>query len=288
MVLTAVEGELVRQGRLPPAGFGGVCAIFQRIWRKEGWAGLLRGVLTDFVFALPAGLVDALASNSVFMLLQAVIPQQHAQSMGVAEVLLLSMVATGAAVYVASPYNGVRKTVTTNYVADIVAPTAEPKEQKEAEGDAEAPLVEEAYRYGTSTEAAARLAKKGGWRIFYRGATLDPFIIMTYRGLYIAASMLVPETVQVAHPYLVARGLALVADVVSQPLEVLSRRLVLTASDEVNAPYDGAIDCARQIAAKEGVTALWAGLRFRIVVSFVTMGLRAAIGALVFGSEGQS
>lgn len=69
--------------------------------------------------------------------------------------------------------------------------------------------------------------------------------------------------------------MAIVADVLTQPLEVVSRRLVLTASDEKDERrYAGVMDCARTIVREEGVTALWSGLRFRLMVSVASIAIR--------------
>ena len=286
MVLTAVEGELVRQGRLPAGGFRGIRRLYQRIWRKEGARGLLRGVMADAVLTLPSGIVDNVATNAVFACLQRVIPISMADQMSTPVVVALSLAATSAAVWIATPYNAIRKTIMTNYSADIVAPVAgakpENKERKEEEekdakeaADGDDDEVEEAYRYATATETARQIYQRKGWRGFYRGAAVEPVTVCVYRGLYLVASVLVSERLQLSYPYAVARGLAIVADVLTQPLEVVSRRLVLTASDDDETRrYRGILDCARTIVKEEGVTALWSGLRFRLVVSGASIAIR--------------
>ncbi|GET87128.1 ADP/ATP mitochondrial carrier-like protein [Leishmania tarentolae] len=293
MVLTAVEGELVRQGRLPPGGFRGVGQLYSRLWRKEGLSGFLRGVMSDAVLTLPSGFVDSFATNAVFVCLQRMIPPRMADQMSTAVVVALSMVATSAAVCVATPYNAIRKTIMTNYMADIVAPAggapcavcagpmaAAAKGGTDGKADTEeagpvSPLQEEAYRYTTATETARQIYRRKGWSGFYRGAAVEPLTVCTYRGLYLIASAILSERVQMAYPYAVARGLAIVADIITQPLEVVSRRLVLTASDEKDEKrYAGVMDCARTIVREEGVTALWSGLRFRLMVSVASIGIR--------------
>ncbi|KAG5509433.1 hypothetical protein JKF63_06743 [Porcisia hertigi] len=285
MVLTAVEGELVRQGRLPSGGFRGIGQLYRRLWRKEGLSGFLRGVVSDAVLTLPSGFVDSFATNAVFVCLQRLIPIRIADNMSTPVVVALSLVATSAAVWVGTPYNAIRKTIMTNYMADIVAPAggvaspvcadseaaAVPKD-----GASECVETEDAYRYSTATETARQIYCRKGWGGFYRGAAVEPLTVCTYRGLYLIASVLVSERVQMAYPYAVARGLAIVADILTQPLEVVSRRLVLTASDEKEERrYAGVMDCARTIVREEGVTALWSGLRFRLMVSVASVSIRA-------------
>ncbi|KAK7201661.1 ADP/ATP mitochondrial carrier-like protein [Novymonas esmeraldas] len=282
MVLTAVEGELVRQGRLPAGGFGGIVQLYRRLWRREGLGGFLRGVVSDAVLTLPSGFVDSFATNAVFVCLQRLIPTRMAEQMSTPVVVTLSLAATGAAVWVATPYSAIRKTIMTNYMADIVAPvggtvgSAKPvPAAKSGEAEPASPVQEEAYRYATATEAAQQIYRRKGWGGFYRGAAVEPLTVCAYRGLYLIASVVVSERLQMSHPYAVARGLAIVADILTQPLEVVSRRLVLTASDEKDERrYTGVIDCARTIVREEGVTALWSGLRFRLLVSCASIGVR--------------
>ncbi|KAG5483345.1 hypothetical protein LSCM1_04892 [Leishmania martiniquensis] len=300
MVLTAVEGELVRQGRLPAGGFRGVKQMYGRLWRKEGLSGLLRGVVADAVLSLPSGLVDSFATNAVFVCLQRLIPVRMADQMGTPALVALSLVATSAAVWVATPYNAIRKTIMTNYMADIVAPAgcatcaacaggeavATTREGARRRADAEeaepdSPVQEEGYRYSTATETARQIYRRRGWSGFYRGAAVEPLTVCTYRGLYLIASVMVSERVQMAYPYAVARGLAIVADILTQPLEVVSRRLVLTASDEKDERrYAGVMDCAKAIVRNEGAAALWSGLRFRLMVSVASIAIRTMFVAL--------
>ncbi|CAD2219333.1 ADP/ATP mitochondrial carrier-like protein [Angomonas deanei] len=203
--------------------------------------------------------------------------------MGTTSIVGLSLIATVLSTYIASPYTYFRKTIVTNYVADIVAPIGGASE--EAAEEETAPAVEEGYRYNSPTEAATTIQRKKGWGAFYRGVHAEPLLILCYRGLYVFASVLVPQTWQVGHPYLLSRGLALVADVVTQPLEVVSRRLALTASaDETEAPYAGVWDCFQTIRETEGVTALWSGLKFRILMSFMSMTVRI-LYAITVGEE---
>ncbi|AIN96674.1 ADP/ATP mitochondrial carrier-like protein [Leishmania panamensis] len=293
MVLTAVEGELVRQGRLPPGGFRGIWQLYGRLWRKEGLRGFLRGVMADAVLTLPSGFVDSFATNAVFMCLQRLIPTHVANQLSTPIVVALSLAATSAAVWVATPYNAIRKTIMTNYMADIIAPagcatsdvcgcgeTAAMTDGTGGNAEAEkveqgSPLQEEAYRYSTATETACQVYRRKGWGGFYRGAAVEPLTVCTYRSLYLIASVMVSERMQMAYPYAVARGLAIVADILTQPLEVVSRRLVLTASDEKDEKrYAGVMDCARTIIREEGVTALWSGLRFRLMVSVASIAIR--------------
>lgn len=298
MVLTAVEGELVRQGRLPGGGFGGIFACFRRIWRREGAGGFLRGVVADAVLTVPSGVVDSFATNAVFVCLQKILPAPMVERMGTAQVVVMSLAATAVAVWVATPFNAIRKTIMTNYMADIVAPipvTVEvakdevgisadvdkkAKKAKEEVREPAPPQQEEMYRYSSATDTARKINSRKGWRAFYRGASMEPVTVCIYRGLYLIASVAVSERLQMMYPYAVARSLAVVADVVTQPLEVVSRRLALTASDDNGAHrYNGVLDCIQTIVRDEGATALWSGLRFRLCINGLSVAIRLLYGA---------
>lgn len=294
MVLSAVEGELVRQGRLPRGGLGGILKCYRRIWRKEGFAGLFRGVLTDAALAIPTTIVDNISVNVAFAVVKRVLPSSFAERMTTPQTAMISLVVAGMGALLATPFNAFRKTLLTNYTADIVAPVSatttadaaksasttansgDAKEGEEQESADAAVPIEESYRYASATEAAVHIQRRQGWRAFYRGALVDPITICCYRGLFLFAWATVPREVLATYPYAVGRGLALVADLLTQPLEVVGRRMVMTASDDVNPPYKGIVDCVQQITKNEGVTALWSGLRMRLIVSAVSITLRTA------------
>ncbi|CCW64258.1 unnamed protein product [Phytomonas sp. EM1] len=301
-VLTTVEGELQRQGRLPAShGFEGVFGCVRRVWRREGGRGFFRGVGVDLVLSLPAGFVDSLSMSLVSRVVQAVVPASLSDTIGLPAALAITMGATALAVVVASPYFALRRSIMTNFMADIVAPPPsraeaeaavkpnrplevdEPTTEaaaKEAKEKANRSIEPECYLYGSATEATQSIYHRQGLRAFYRGALVDPILVMVYRGLYIGASLLIPSHLQEDHPYSIVAGLSLVSDVLMQPLEVVGRRLILTASDDTHPPYNGIIDCAKSIVREEGATGLWRGLRCRVAINAVGLVIRVILGNL--------
>ncbi|CCW67880.1 unnamed protein product [Phytomonas sp. Hart1] len=287
-VLTAVEGELKRQGRIPSStGFGGILACIRQVWRREGGLGFLRGVGADLVLSLPAGFVDSLSMTLVSMVVQAVVPRWVSESMGLSTAVAITIGATSLAVMVASPYFALRRSIMTNYLADVVAPppsrTAAKKgtaveEKKHPKAMKENSTEENSYLYASAVETTQSIYRRQGLRAFYRGVLVDPILVIIYRGLYIGASMLIPQHLQEAHPYCIVSGLSLASDVTMQPFEVVSRRMILTASDDVHPPYDGMMDCIKSIVREEGTTGLWSGLRCRIAVNFVGLCIRMILG----------
>ncbi|KEG10043.1 putative ADP,ATP carrier protein 1, mitochondrial precursor, putative,ADP/ATP translocase 1 [Trypanosoma grayi] len=263
-VLTAVEGELVREGRLPPTGFGGIYACVKRIYTREGVLSFFRGFLTDAVFAVPSAVVEELSSSLVAGLIEGVIPVGFVQTMPMWLYVTISLASTSTAVLLATPLTGVHNTIVTNYVADIVAPTTE--EGKSTTEDE----VEEKYKYVSPTETAKDIRKRWGFRGFYNGVGLDAMAVFLYRGTYYYALQMLPLSLQENYPYAVARCLAIAAGCLTQPFEVISRRMQLTASSKTRR-YTSMVHCARTIVEEEGYSGLWAGLRARLLVTCVGM-----------------
>ncbi|CBH12515.1 ADP/ATP mitochondrial translocase, putative [Trypanosoma brucei gambiense DAL972] len=276
-LLATVEGELVREGRLPPKGFGGVFGCIKRLYVKEGVRSFFRGLLTDAVLSLPATVVENISSTLVSFALQVAIPVRLVESMNPWTYLTLSLSSTSAAVLLATPATGLHSTIVTNYVADIVAPVPSEKSKNPDKNDGENNKVikegekggEESYRYATATEAAASIFRRWGFSGFYRCIGADAIAVFLYRGTYYYGLQLLPSTLHNRFPYGISRCLAVVAGFLTQPFEVVSRRMQLTASSTTGRRYKGILHCARTIVAEEGYTALWAGMQARLLVTCV-------------------
>nr|CCD13969.1 unnamed protein product [Trypanosoma congolense IL3000] len=277
-MLSTVEGELVREGRLPPTGFGGVFACVRRLYVNEGLRSFFRGLLSDAVLSVPATIVENLCSALVSYALQAVVPLRHIETMNPWTYLTLSLSSTSVAVLLGTPATGVHNTIVTNYVADISAPNLPEKDNKaggNAEEEKDGVVAKEergcdqvwAYRYATATETAKDIYRRLGCRGFYRCIGADAIAVFLYRGTYYYGSQLLPSALHARYPYGVSRCLAVIAGCITQPIEVVSRRMQLTASSTKGRRYNGMLHCALTIVAEEGYMALWAGLRARLLVT---------------------
>ncbi|KAH9597794.1 Mitochondrial substrate/solute carrier [Trypanosoma melophagium] len=275
-VLTAVEGELVREGRLPPTGFGGIYNCVKRLYKKEGIRSFFRGFLADVLLAAPSALTEKITSSLVTEVL-ALLPTEFLQTMPPLMYVTISLVSTSTAVLLATPVTGLHNTIVTNYVGDIMAPVEGEKNKNNGkekdnskEEEEENEEEEESYKYRSPTEAAKDIHKRWGFRGFYRAFGLDSMAVFLYRGTYYYALHMLPVAIHEKYPFGVARSLAIVAGCITQPFEVVSRRMQLTASSKTNR-YRNMIDCARTIVKEEGYTALWSGLRARLLVTCVGM-----------------
>lgn len=290
LMLTACEGELVRQGRLPTQGFGGIWACVRHVWQKEGAMGFLRGALVDVALELPCGIATVLATNLAFSLVKTGFPAEMTTVGTASYHLVFSLLAMPLSVLLATPMNAIRKCVVTNYIADIVAPDRRvPKMVKKCEKEPatakgtpseEDDYLGEAYRFSSATETARCIYRRHGLRGFYRGSLIDPLTMLSYRGtcmcLLLASS---PDLIS-AYYYPFTRALEVLADFVTCPLEVIGRRMALTASveDESCPPYSGILDCAQRIVKEEGVSALWSGMKFRVQLTCFSIALHILFG----------
>ncbi|ESS66063.1 putative ADP,ATP carrier protein 1, mitochondrial precursor, putative,ADP/ATP translocase 1 [Trypanosoma cruzi] len=271
-VLTVVEAELVHEGRLPSTGFGGIIGCVRRVYAKEGLRSFFRGFLIDAVLAVPSAVMEEVSSSLVSELLGVVLPFDRVQQMSPLVWVTLSLVSTSMSVLIATPVTGIQNTIVTNYVGDIVAPHPAAGDVKEyvKEGDFGEEEKEESYKYNSAWETAADIRRRYGFRGFYRGFGLDAMAVFMYRGTYYYALQILPPVLHNQYPHAVACSLAIVARCITQPFEVISRRMQLTASSERKG-YKGMVDCARTIVAEEGYSGLWAGLRLRLLVTCVWM-----------------
>lgn len=278
-VLATVEGELVRSGRLPPTGFGGIIACVRHVYAREGLSSFFRGFLADAVLAVFSALMEEVSSVLVSGSLESMLHADTLQSMSAWTYITISLVSTSTAVLLATPMTGFHNTVVTNYMGDIVAPeTVANEEGGEAQKDAQKSAQDDesnerrGYKFKSAREVATSIRKRWGWRGFYFGVGLDAMAVFLYRGTYYYALQMLPTAFHDRHPYAVARCLAIVAGCITQPLEVISRRMQLTASSGAT-KYKNMVDCVRTIVAEEGYSALWAGLRARMLVTCAGMAI---------------
>ncbi|KAG8346190.1 putative ADP/ATP carrier protein [Trypanosoma vivax] len=283
-LLATVEGELVKEKRLAPGGTGGILRCIKRIYMKEGAKSFFRGAMVDTLLSVSSSIAENIGSFVVISTLEALIPPRYVENMPMWVHLMLSLSSASAAVLLATPITSIQNTIVTNYIGDIVAPVAEGAVEKNVskppcEGE-DAEDKEEAYMYQTATETVKSIYQRCGLGGFYRGVGLDAVAVFLYRGVYYFSMQLLPNTLQSRYPYGVARTLAFMASVLTQPFEVVSRRMQLTASSMTGRRYKSALHCARTIVAEEGRTALWSGLRARLTVTCIGIVFWEILGPL--------
>lgn len=374
LILLTVEGELERQGRLPPGGFsgvgGGILACVRRVYSTEGLAGFYRGAVPAFLLALPAGFVDYAARQATLALFHLFLGRNFSERHSTPVVVAVSVSATAVSVALCALYNCPRATVLNNYMADVVGvASANNDDNNDDDGHVDddddasngndnnirkntkiAATGEEGAASGDNSSSgsdASRHAVKqrytSAWGTlcgiytdhsvagFYRGALAAPITGVIFRWWYVLVSPTIMAFVDNGYRYNydIASILTFpvlidisgtVISVLSKPIDIISRRMQLTAatasataatgSSDTNTttttntnnkeksaagndgPYSGLLDCGRSIVAQEGLSGLWAGARLRLIKGTVKAAVSIAFNTfcvwLVYAVQDQA
>lgn len=279
-LLQCTEGELIHNGRLPFGGFGGLRGCVYYIITKEGVLGLFRGCFTEMLLSLPAYLLKVLTTVSILRLQQRLAPISWSAA------VILGIVAPALRVVLTAPIVGFKNNALCNYTADIVARngvTVALSGNKDEE--------EEAYLYNTAWEAAAAVRGRWGLKgLFFRGLDVD--IVAVYTQSFIMRLMtavVLPglerfirehtsrSWVRAAAKIVSAVGVHFFLSFVFQPLQVIrTRRSLLPLRAQSNRKQRRwFFHEARDIVRQDGITALWAGFRMRLLQN---------VGGILFSS----
>jgi hypothetical protein len=266
--LLTVEGELVRQGRIEKqdshSGFGGIIGCIKHIYIREGPYGYFRGVWTEAVASVPCTIVEEMASSLVSRAVEGILGERAA-GMPQVSLLLWSIAASAAVAQISSVVHDPTQTVVTCLLGDTVPPPAE--------GINESPS---AYKFKGARNVASTIYKRHGASGFFRGVSLAAGASIAYRGsyyllLHMFLSNMSPQA-QSVYGIWFARVLAVIAGLAAQPIEVVRRRLMLTAGED-EPPYKGVVDCVRTIIRTEGAMTLWSGFRVRMLFTLAGFAL---------------
>jgi solute carrier family 25 (adenine nucleotide translocator) protein 4/5/6/31 len=155
-------------------------------------------------------------------------------------------------------------------------------------------------------------AKKGGAREFngladvyrktlasdgiaglYRGFTISCVGIVVYRGLYFGMyDSLKPVLLTGEYQnsflgsFLLGWAITIGAGLASYPIDTIRRRMMMTSGQAVK--YNGSLDCARQILAKEGMSSMFKGAGANILRAVAGAGVLAGydqLQVIVFGRK---
>lgn len=254
--LLTVEGELIRQGRIEKEGFNGVIGCIKTIYIREGPYGYFRGLWTEAASSIPCTIVEEVASTLVSSVVEQLLGERAA-SMPQLSLLLCSIGASAAVAQISSVVHEPTQTVVSCLLADTIpAPVDNDNSSSE-------------YKHRGARDVSRKIYQRRGLRGFFRAVALSAGASIAYRGTYyillhMCLSTLSPQS-QATYGIWFARILAIVAGIAAQPVEVLRRRLMVTAGDDVNSYDGGVLDCARTIVRAEGVLALWSGFKVRMM-----------------------
>jgi len=104
--------------------------------------------------------------------------------------------------------------------------------------------------------------KSDGIQGLYRGFSISAVGIFIYRGMYFGLfdtlkPMLVGKDGSLMASFLLGWAVTVTAGLISYPIDTIRRRMMMTSGGGVK--YNGSIDCARQIMAKEGFMSMMKG-----------------------------
>ncbi|KAH9597978.1 Mitochondrial substrate/solute carrier [Trypanosoma melophagium] len=266
-LLQCVEGKLIQNGRLPTGGFGGIRGCIYYIVRKEGFLGLFRGCLTDMIYSSVSYIAQVLVATGISQVQQRLIPVSWTAA------VLWGVAAPGLRLLITAPIVEYKNNAMCNYVADIVAPN-----DSEAASEGE---VEEAYLYSSAREAATAVKSRLGWKgLHIYGLDVDiASIYVQSITTQLLGFFVVPSVVrlfkqhitqpgrQVAAVITMGLGVRLLCGVIFQPFQVIRARMALLSTKELEEPKRNPWfwRYAQDIVRKDGVTALWSGLRLRFL-----------------------
>lgn len=96
----------------------------------------------------------------------------------------------------------------------------------------------------------------------YRGFVSSAFGIFLYRGAYFGLfdtlkPILCGDNANLMASFALGYAVTVVSGILSYPVDTVRRRMMMTSGEAVK--YNGSIDCARQIIAKEGTASLFKG-----------------------------
>lgn len=281
--LLSVEGELKRAGILPPAGFGGMRNAWLKLWQAEGLAGCMRSALITPLLRFPTRFLGDLFATSFF----------HLCNRYTFHAVIGLIMAMEASVCIAAPYNVLQRCIRTIYRADIKVP----KEQshKTPHSNDPLPFTQKVKRYiGDVLKGSQRHVAYpfGGVvniaKTIKRKFTLKSHLSLVgfeilYKNIFVLAVPVVYDILPILRLSTPLHAATLVArDVLAQPFRViLGRMAVNIAIDEKQQrrngdgvmvtesmkPYTSVLDCAQTIVREDGVRGLWAGLRYRLLLS---------------------
>eukprot|EP00796_Vickermania_ingenoplastis_P008981 gene8981-6303_t len=295
--MLTVEGELKRQGILPsPAGFGGIRRCWLRLWEREGVRGCMRSALVTPLLRFPTRLFGDVFSTVLCY---------HCHSRYHIEPLVVMLGAMIASVVATSPYNILQRFFRTMYRADlktVAVPAASGDKAVSARAAGWWRRVwrgrgEVHYHFSHIGQVAAHICRRLHWRAVATNILLE----IVYKNVFMWLYPVLLNAIPVVKVSFWGRGVTLfLRDVLMQPFRVVTGRMAVSAgfphtaahpeqelevaslpTEDRAAPhrqvppphmYTSVWDCVKTIYTEEGVTGMWAGLRYRLLLSCLALG----------------
>lgn len=300
--LMTVEGELKRQGLLPHQGFGGIRACWLQLWEREGVMGCMRSSLLTPVLRFPTRLIGDVYSTSFCHFFYSSFLVEPILVMVVAMVTsvcvtapynilqrLLRTVHRADLKTKAKPSSGetppLGATASSSSFVSTVARTWRQKLRTWWSGRSDVQ-----YHYTSILQAAKSIGRQLHWRSCVSMMVLE----MVYKNVFMWLFPIILNLVPFVANSFWGRGFTLaLRDVLMQPFRVVMGRMAVSCAFSENNnnnnsneggegekaiqsggatnrrayTYTSVWQCIQTIYEDDGVKGLWAGLRYRLLLS---------------------
>jgi len=235
-LLVQNQDEMIKQGRLDKP-YKGVIDCTSRVLKTEGVYPLWRGNLANVLRYFPTQALNFAFKDAIKALFA--VPKEAGQARKFA-----TNIASG----------GFAGTMSLLFVYSLdYARTRLANDAKGKGGE---------RQFNGLVDVYVKTLKSDGIQGLYRGFSISAVGIFIYRGMYFGMfdtlkPILIGDGGSVGLAFLLGWGVTVTAGLMSYPIDTIRRRMMMTSGGGVK--YNGSIDCARQIMAKEGFMSMMKG-----------------------------
>jgi len=235
-LLVQNQDEMIKQGRLDKP-YKGVIDCTSRVLKNEGVYPLWRGNLANVLRYFPTQALNFAFKDAIKALFA--VPKSAGQGRKFA-----TNIASG----------GFAGTMSLLFVYSLdYARTRLANDAKGKGGE---------RQFNGLVDVYVKTLKSDGIQGLYRGFSISAVGIFIYRGMYFGMfdtlkPILIGDNGSVGLAFLLGWGVTVTAGLMSYPIDTIRRRMMMTSGGGVK--YNGSIDCARQIMAKEGFMSMMKG-----------------------------
>jgi len=235
-LLVQNQDEMIKQGRLDKP-YKGVIDCTSRVLKTEGVYPLWRGNLANVLRYFPTQALNFAFKDAIKALFA--VPKEAGSARKFA-----TNIASG----------GFAGTMSLLFVYSLdYARTRLANDAKGKGGE---------RQFNGLVDVYVKTLKSDGIQGLYRGFTISAVGIFIYRGMYFGMfdtlkPILIGDGGSVGLAFLLGWGVTVTAGLMSYPIDTIRRRMMMTSGGGVK--YNGSLDCAKQIMAKEGFMSMMKG-----------------------------
>lgn len=282
--LLTIEGELRRQKLLPKEGFGGMRACWLQLWEREGIMGCMRSGMWTPILRFPTRLLGDVFSTMFC---------HHCYRRYHIEPFVVMATAMVASVCVTAPYNAWQRVLRTIFRADL---KTVPNEEDLSVPPTQRSRLESfkgwclrVWRGRSSVKyhfpsLRSCLDQVSGHLRQWKLVTSTVLLEIVYKNAFMWLLPILITTIPAGNTILGRGATLLVRDLLIQPFRVIMGRMAVSAgysrpADEKKSTkaegatetplrmYTSVWDCVKTVLQEDGARGMWAGLRYRLLLS---------------------